>query len=121
MMQQSQSPNRAVRRRLTTELAKDCRNNRVNPPQGAINNERVPEITRTPNIRVTKRAGSDINAVFDRLESNFVVGEPCCSSAELVGPKPESGFQQDNSIVGSNFLSDHELIRSCRLDGWLCE
>ena len=45
-----------------------------------------------------------------------VVGKPCCSSVELVGPKPESGFQQDDLIVGSNRPGDLEVMSRCRLD-----
>ena len=45
-----------------------------------------------------------------------VVGKPCCSSVELVSPKPESGFQQDDLIVGSNRPGDLEMISRCRLD-----
>ena len=53
--------------------------------------------------------------------SSIVVGKPCCSSVELVCPKPESGFQQDNLIVGSNRPGDLEVMSRCRLDRWLCE
>ena len=47
--------------------------------------------------------------------STDVVGKPCCSSVELVGPKPESGFQQDNLIVGSNRPGDLGMVNRCKL------
>ena len=45
-----------------------------------------------------------------------VEGKPLCSSDELVGPKPASGFQQDNLVVGSDRPGDHKMISSSSLD-----
>ena len=57
------------------------------------------------------------NSLYVILTSMFaiiVVDELSCSSVELVGPKPESGFQQDNLIVASNRPRDLEMISRCR-------
>ena len=50
-----------------------------------------------------------------------VVGKTCCSSVELIDSKPESGFQQDNLIVGSNRPGDLGMIIRRRLGRYLCE
>ena len=45
-----------------------------------------------------------------------VVGKFCCFSVELVSPKPESGFQLDNLIVGSNRPVNFRVMGRFRLD-----